>query len=130
MRANEAGDVRAIESKSQHLSAALEMIKSFRNDPLPDDSALYYGYESLLLWAHRTRYRPADLRLSIEDAWTKINDMAIRQEQMLAAVRDRNDLERLQQRFLRLGLVPDKLEKVRDKHDVQIAWKLDASKPA
>jgi hypothetical protein len=56
--------------------------------------------------------------------------MAIRQELMLAAVRDRKDLERLQQRFSRLGLVPDKLEKVRDKNDVQIAWKLDASKPA
>ena len=130
VRAYEAGDVSTIDSKSQHLSAALEMIKSFRNHPLPDDSALYYGYESLLLWAHRTRYRPADLLLSIEDAWTKINDMAIRQEQMLGAARDREDLERLQQRFSKLGLVPDKLEMVRDKHDVQVAWRLDASKPA
>ncbi len=130
VRAYEVGDVSTIDSKSQHLSVALELIKRFRSHPLPDDSALYYGFESLLLWAHRRRYKPIDLRRSIEDGWSNINDMAIRQELMLGAVRDRKDLERLQQLFSRLGLVPDKLEKVRDKHDVQIAWKLDASKPA
>jgi SAM-dependent methyltransferase len=130
VRAYEAGDISTIDSKSQHLSVALELIKRFRSQPLPDDSALYYGYESLLLWAHRRRYKPVDLRRSIEDGWSNINDMAIRQELMLGAVRGRKDLERLQQRFSSFGLVPEKLEKVRDKYDVQIAWRLDASKPA
>lgn len=130
VRAYEAGDVSTVESKSQHLPAAMDLIESFRLQPLGNDSALYYGYESLLLWSHRKRYQPEGLRLSIEDAWTKINDMAIRQELMLSAVRDRKDLERLQQQFSRFGLVPDKLEEVRDKHNVQIAWRLNASKPS
>lgn len=128
-RAYEQGDNITIKSKSQHLPAALELIKHFRNAPLPDDSALYYSYESLLLWAHRIRYRPADLRCSIEQAWTNINDMAVRQEQMLGAVRSKEDMQRLHQLLTSFGLSPDEVEEVRDKHDVQVAWRLDANKP-
>ena len=129
-RANEAGDVNTLNSKSQHLSAAVKLIKKFREHPLPDDSALFYSSEFLMLWAQRGRYKPTDLRRSIEDGWTNINDMAIRQEQMLVAVHGKKGMERLHQRFNTLGLTRIKVAKVRDKHNVQIAWRLDASKPA
>ncbi|MDX2476421.1 MAG: class I SAM-dependent methyltransferase [Gammaproteobacteria bacterium] len=130
IRAYEASDVSTIESKSQYLPAAMDLIKRFRQQPLGNDSALYYGYESLRLWSDRNKFQPQGLRLSIEDAWTKINDMAIRQELMLSAVRDRQDLERLQQQFSKLGLVSGNLEKVRDALGVQIAWRFDARKNA
>jgi SAM-dependent methyltransferase len=129
-RAHEAGDASTLSSKSKHLPAAVEMIKEFRNRPLPDDSALFYSGEFLMLWAHRTRYEPPDLRRSIEDGWANINDMAIRQELMLGAVRSEEDMERLLKRFATFGLTPEKVEKVYDKNNVQIAWKLDAGKPA
>jgi ubiquinone/menaquinone biosynthesis C-methylase UbiE len=129
VRAYEAGDDRTINSKSQHLPASLELIKRFRSAPLPDDSALYYSYESLLLWAHRKRYRPADLRCSIEHAWTNINDMAVRQEQMLGAARSREDMERLHQLLTSFGLSPDAVTEVLDRQNVQVAWRLDANKP-
>ena len=128
-RAYEAGDENAINRKSKHLPAAVEMVKRLRAIPLPDDSALFFSSEFLTLWAHRIRYKPADLRRSIEGGWTNINDMAIRQELMMEACRSEEDMERLAQRFEKFGLTPNKAEKVHDKHDVQIAWKLDASKP-
>jgi SAM-dependent methyltransferase len=128
-RAYEAGDVSTLNSKSKHLPAAVELIKNFRDRPLPDDSALFYSGEFLMLWAHRKRYKPTDLRRSIEGGWANINDMAIRQEQMIDAVRSEEDMERLHQRFRTFGLSPDKAAKVHDKHKVQIAWRLDASKP-
>jgi ubiquinone/menaquinone biosynthesis C-methylase UbiE len=129
-RAYEAGDVSAIDNKSQHLPAAAELIKRFRDHPLSDDSALFYSTEFLMLWAHREQYNPADLRRSIEDGWTNINDMAIRQEQLLEAVRSEEDMERLQQLFKAFGWTVSDVEKVYDKRNVQIAWKLDACKPA
>jgi len=128
-RALELGDERTINSKSQHLPAAVKLIKDFRSRALPDDSALFYSYESLMLWAQRKRYQPADMRLSMEHAWTNINNMAIRQEQMLNAARSEKDMERMHQLFSNYGLIVDKVTSVRDRHDMQIAWKLDASKP-
>jgi 2-keto-4-pentenoate hydratase/2-oxohepta-3-ene-1,7-dioic acid hydratase in catechol pathway len=107
----------------------VELIKGFQDHPLPDDSALFYSGEFLMLWAHRKRYTPADLRRSIEGGWANINDMAIRQEQMMDAVRSEEDMERLLKTFATFGLTLEKVEKVHDKNNVQIAWKLDAGKP-
>jgi len=129
-RAYEAGDVRTINNKSQHLPAAVEQIKRFRDRPLHDDSALFFSNEFLMLWAQHKRYKPVDLRRSIEDGWTNINNMAIRQELMMDAVHGKKGMERLRQRFETFGLTRIEVAEVRDKHNVQIAWRLDANKPA
>jgi hypothetical protein len=85
--------------------------------------------ESMMLWAQRKRYTPADLRRSIEQGWTNINDMAVRQEQMLAAVRGKKDMKRIEQLFTAFGLKLDRMVKIRDKNNAQIAWNIDAKKP-
>ncbi len=128
-RANEEGDLAKVKSKSGYLPAAVKLAKGFLSEPLPNDSALFYSMESMMLWAQRKRYTPADLRRSIEQGWTNINDMAVRQEQMLAAVRGKKDMKRIEQLFTAFGLKLDRMVKIRDKNNAQIAWNIDAKKP-
>jgi len=129
-RANEAGDTLALENKTRQLPQAVKLVMKLRGQPLPDDSALFYSHEFLTLWVDRKRYRPIDLRKSIEDGWANINDMAIRQEEMLRAVRGKKDMKQLQNLFESLGLEPVEITRVRDTQDAQIAWMLNARKPA
>ena len=128
-RANEEGDMAKVKSKSDYLPAAVKLSKELFSDPLPNDSALFYSMESLMLWAHRKRYTSEALRRSIEQGWTNINDMAVRQEQMLAAGRGKKDIKRIEQRFEAFGLTLVRMVKIRDKNNAQIAWNIDAIKP-
>lgn len=129
-RAHEVGDVRTIRRKEQHLPAAVNYIKKLLNHPLPDDSALFYSNELLRLWYERRRYNPTDLRFSMESGWTNINDMAIRLEQMVLAARGSKGIDRLCERLKVYGLKVMEVEKVCDKNNVKIAWRLDARKSA
>ncbi len=128
-RANEEGDMAKVKSKSDYLPAAVKLSKELLSDPLPNDSALFYSMESLMLWAHRKRYTSEALRRSIEQGWTNINDMAVRQEQMLAAGRGKKGIKRIEQCFEAFGLTLVRMVKIRDKNHAQIAWNIDAIKP-
>jgi ubiquinone/menaquinone biosynthesis C-methylase UbiE len=129
-RAADAGDAKTIRSKSQQLDAASEQLRQLAERLLPDDSALFYATEFLQLWARRDRFWPADLRRSVEQGWQNASGVAVRQEQMLLAVRSADDVARISARFAAAGLIVDPAIAIRDEHrGVQIAWLLDACKP-
>lgn len=129
-RAADAGDTKTLKRKSKQLAAATEKVRQLADRSPPDDSALFYGRECLQLWARRDRYWPADLRRSVEQGWQNASGVAIRQEQMLLAVRSADDIARISNRFAAAGLAVDPAIAIQDeRRGVQIAWLLDASKP-
>lgn len=128
-RAAEAGDTKTLKRKLKHLPAAAELTQSFINNPLPDDSALFYSTEFLRLWARRKDYWPLDMRRSAEQGWSTANGVANRQAQMLGAARSDNDIQRISKRFEAAGLVIDAAEKLHDhRRNIQVAWVVKARK--
>jgi ubiquinone/menaquinone biosynthesis C-methylase UbiE len=130
-RAAEAGDSVAVKSLSAHLAAASDQLRQLGERPPPDDSALFYSREFLQVWALRNRYRPADLRRSVENGWRNANGVAIRQEQMLRAARSQEDIASISERFTTAGLIVNPAIAIQDeRRGVRMAWLLDAHKPA
>ena len=129
-RAATEGDARTLSRKSKHIPAAIELTRSLAENPLPDDSALFFSTEFLKLWAQRSRYRPADLRRSVEHGWFNANGTALRQSQMLRAARSEQDIERIRKRFETTGLTVDSVSPVHDyNRNIQNSWMVNGRKP-
>lgn len=129
-RAAEADAAATLNSKSVHLAAATELLHRLSSNPPPEDSALFYAREFLELWAERNRYRPADLRRSVEQGWANANGVAIRQEQMLDVACSADDIEKIGEHFATAGLTLGGVHQIRDdRRGVQIAWMVNAMKP-
>lgn len=129
-RASEAGDSATLARRSRELPAAMQELRRLAERPPADDAALFYSNEFLRLWADRARYRPQDVRRSIEDGWANADGVARRQEEMLRAARSAGDLARLEARFADAGLAVDEARALRDERDGrQIGWLLDARRP-
>lgn len=129
-RALAARDRASLAANSAKLQAAALQARRLSVNPPPEDAALFYSSEFLDLWAKRDRYRPQDLRRSIEEGWANALGVARRQEEMLAASRSAADLAGLRERFARLGLEVSEPGELRGARGLQIAWRLDAVKPA
>ncbi|MEX2495738.1 MAG: methyltransferase domain-containing protein [Woeseia sp.] len=130
-RAAVAGDRKTIAVKSSRLPAAAALVRRLAENPLPDDAALFYSSEFLKLWAQRARYWPADLSRSTDDGWNNASGVASRQEQMLRAGREEEDVGRIGARFVSAGLLLDPVNDIKDEQrGVRIAWMLSARKPA
>jgi len=128
-RAAEVGDSRTLERKSKHIPTAIELNRRLADNPLPDDTALFYATEFLTLWAQRSRYRPADLRRSIEQGWFNASGTAVRQAQMLRAARSEHDIGRIRERFETIGLTIDTVSPVHDSHrNIQNSWMVNGRK--
>ena len=129
-RAAETGDMKTLERKTRHLRQAKKLVKKLAQDPPINDSALFYSSEFLQLWSQRQRYRPADLRLSLEDGWNNVIGVTRRQEQMLAAARSCEDIGRISDRFTRAGLILRAIRPIcQSDGNTQIAWQMDVRKP-
>jgi hypothetical protein len=130
-RAAEAKDLATLGSKAAHLPAAVDLIRRLAQRPPPEDSALFYAGALLQLWTQRERYWPADLRRSVEEGWANAHGVALRQEQMLRVARSTEDIARIADRLAAGGLSVEAPRVIRDeRRRVQIAWLLDARKPA
>lgn len=130
-RAAETDDAATVDRLSAKLPAASEQVRGLARQPLPDDAALFYASEFLNVWAERASYWPADLRRSVEDGWRNASGVAARQRQMLEASRSAEDVARIAGRFTSAGLVVAEPQRIDDeRRRVQIAWLLDAHKPA
>lgn len=128
-RAAEAGDVAALNRNAAYLPAAADLLRRLAARPPPDDAALFYSSEFLQLWARRERYRPADLRRSIEEGWKNATGVAVRQEEMLRVARSAEDARRICSRLIGAGLIADSPQPVCDARGAQIAWLIGARKP-
>ncbi len=130
-RAAEAGDSATLRRASAGLPDAAEHVRQLALNPPPDDAALFYAREFLALWARRERYRPADLRRSLEDGWNNASGVAARQQQMRNAARSSEDIARIGSRFAAAGLTVHGTGEIRDSNrGARIAWLLDAGKEA
>lgn len=130
-RAAEAGDAATVQRESAHLAAAAELVRKLADRPPSDDSALFYSTEFLREWGRRDRYRPSDLRRSIEQGWTNANGVAARYGDMLRVARSAEEMSRLANRFVAAGLAVDTVREISDqRRGVQIAWLVHACKPA
>lgn len=130
-RAADNGDAGTIARKSPQLAAATELARRLSVHPPPDDAALFYTNEFLRLWALRDRYWPADLRRSAEAGWANASGVSTRQEQMLRVARSAEDVVRIAAGIAAAGIVVDPPREIRnDRRGVQIAWLMDARKPA
>ncbi len=128
-RAAEGDDNRTLSRKSKHIPTAIELTRRLADNPLPDDSALFYATEFLKLWAQRSRYRPADLRRSVEHGWFNASGTAVRQAQMLRAARSEQDIGRICKRFETTGLTIDSVSPVHDQHrNIQNSWMINGRK--
>lgn len=128
-RAAENGDTETLNQKTKYMTAATELTRTLAENPLPDDSALFYSTEFLNLWARRNDYRPADLRRSLEQGWFNANGTALRQSQMLRVARSEQDIGRIYQRFEEAGLIMDMASPIHDHiRNVQTAWILNGRK--
>ena len=129
VHAAEAGDSKTLSRKSKHIPAAIKLTRSLADNPLPNDSALFYSAEFLDLWARRSRYRPEDLRRSIEQGWFNASGTAVRQAQMLRAARSEEDIGRISKRFETTGLTIDSVSPVLDyRRNIQNAWMVNGWK--
>ena len=126
-----AGDGAALSRHSARLPYAIKALKRLAEHPPQDDAALFYSNEFLKLWADRARYRPQDVRRSIEDGWGNAEGVARRQEEMLQAARSADDMARLAARLSAAGLVAGDTRALRDERNgQQIGWRLQAEKPS
>jgi len=129
VRAYEAGNSETLWRKSKHLQAAIELTQRLADDPLPDDSALFYASEFLNLWSRRKRYWPVDMRRSAIQGWISAKGTAIRQAQMLRAARSAEDIDNLCIRFENSGLKVTGVSKIFDHHqDTQNSWLINGRK--
>lgn len=129
-RAAESGDIETLKRKTPHLRKAKKLVKKLAENPPNDDSALFYSTEFLQLWSQRQRYRPIDLRVSLEDGWKNIVGVTQRQKQMLLAARSCKNIGRISDRFTKAGLVLEAIRPVcQSNGNTQIAWQMDMSKP-
>ncbi len=129
-RAAEAGDTATLTRKSAQLQAAVELARRLADRPPPDDAALFYSREFLQLWDRRARYRPSELRRSLEGGWNNANGVAIRQSELLRVARSADDMARSGARLAAEGLIIDPMREIRDdRRGVQIAWMIDARRP-
>jgi SAM-dependent methyltransferase len=130
-RAAERRDAATLRDKSTLLPAAIETTRRLRERPPADDAALFYSREFLQLWSRRKRYRPSDLRRSLEQGWTNARGVAIRQAEMLRVARSAEDIAGLIGTFRAAGLAVDPPRPIRDeRRGIQLAWLVDARKPA
>ena len=128
-QAAESGDTGTLNRKSKYIPKAIELTRTLAENPLPDDSALFYSTEFLNLWAQRSRYRPADLRRAVEQGWLNANGTAVRQSQMLRAARSEQDMGRISRRFEEVGLTVDSVNPIHDyQRNIQNAWLLSGRK--
>ena len=129
-KAAESGDIETLKRRTPYLRKAKKLVKKLAQDPPNNDSALFYSTEFLRLWSQRQRYRPIDLRLSLEDGWKNVVGVTRRQEQMLLAARSCKDIGRISDRFSKAGLVLGAIRPVyQSDGNTQIAWRMDVSKP-
>jgi SAM-dependent methyltransferase len=129
-RAAETGDRATLRRAPAGLPDAAEHVRQLALNPPPDDAALFYSREFMALWARRDRYRPADLRRSLEDGWNNASGVAARQQQMLNAARSSEDIARIGSHFAAAGLRVNGTREIRDSNrGARIAWLLDAGKP-
>ena len=129
-KAAESGDMETLKRITPHLRKAKKLVKKLAENPPNDDSALFYSTEFLQLWSQRQRYRPIDLRVSLEDGWKNVVGMTQRQQQMLLAARSCEDIGRISDHFAKAGLVLGAIRPVcQSNGNTPIAWQLDMSKP-
>jgi len=128
-RAAEAGDDETLSRKSKHIAAATELTRRLADNPLPDDSALFYSTEFLKLWAQRSRYRRVELRRSVEHGWSNASGTAVRQAQMLRAARSEQDIGRICKRFENTSLSIDSVSPIHDiRRNIQNSWMVNGRK--
>ena len=129
-RAAEIGDGETLRCESTNLSPAMEQVHQLSVQVPPDDSALFYAREFLQVWHLKERYRPSELRRSLELGWQNARGVAMRQEQMLKVARSREEMHSFQDQFTTAGLEGAQFTEIKDhRKGYQIAWLLDARKP-
>lgn len=118
-------------SKLEHLPAAAKEAEKLADKAPTDDSALFYCREFLYVWTHRKQYRLSELLQSLEDGWAHAVGTSSRYEQMLRVARSAEEISELCDKFKTAGLSISAVRQVCDPgNGAQIAWQLDAMKPA
>ena len=71
VRAQKNQDVTTFKSKLKHLAEAANNAQKLADQPISDDSALFFSREFLFVWSNRKQYRLDDLLSSLPPAWRK-----------------------------------------------------------
>ena len=130
VRAQKNQDVTTFKSKLKHLAEAANNAQKLADQPIPDDSALFFSREFLFVWSNRKQYRLDDLLSSLEDGWANASGTAMRYAQMLRVARSAEDIVSLCDRLKTAGLTISAVKQVcSPDNGAQIAWQVDASKP-
>ena len=130
VRAQKNQDVTTFKSKLKHLAEAANNAQKLADQPISDDSALFFSREFLFVWSNRKQYRLDDLLSSLEDGWANASGTAMRYAQMLRVARSAEDIVSLCDRLKTAGLTISAVRQVcSPDNGAQIAWQVDASKP-
>jgi ubiquinone/menaquinone biosynthesis C-methylase UbiE len=130
VRAQKKQDVKTFKSKLKHFADAAKNVQKLTDQPVPDDSALFFSREFLFVWSNRKQYRLDDLLRSLEDGWANASGTASRYAQMLRVARSAEDIDSLCDRLKTVGLTISSVRQVcSPDNGAQIAWQVDASKP-
>jgi len=130
VRAQKRQDVTTFKSKLKHLAEAAKNAQKLADQPVPDDSALFFSREFLFVWSNRKQYSLDDLLRSLEDGWANASGTAARYAQMLRVARSAEDIVSLCDRLKTAGLTISSVSQVCSPDSgAQIAWQVDAGKP-
>jgi ubiquinone/menaquinone biosynthesis C-methylase UbiE len=129
IRALAVGDEERVKQESKHIPTAITLTQYLADDPLADDSGLFYAKEFLQLWDKRNQSSPAELLHVAEQGWLSANGTLNRQRLMLQAARSDGDIKRIATLFETRGLMMRPPKKIFDlRRNIQNSWLVEGEK--